>query len=147
MYETFNVWIAPYLVPVSYTHLLCAGILLLSPLSPAALAFGEADVVHLRTVEDLERLAQNCTLDSWSLGKTIYLESDLHLAGTEFTPIPTFGGTFEGQGHTISGLSITGSGNARGPVSYTHLDVYKRQGQGPAAHRGQGICGKRRRHH
>lgn len=101
-----------------FLSLLCAGILLLSPLSPAALAFGEADVVHLRTVEDLERLAQNCTLDSWSLGKTIYLESDLHLAGTEFTPIPTFGGTFEGQGHTISGLSITGSGNARGLFRY-----------------------------
>lgn len=36
----------------------------------------------------------------------------------DFAPIPTFGGTFEGQGHTISGLSITGSGNVRGLFRY-----------------------------
>ena len=91
---------------------------------------------------------RNCTLDSWSQGKTVYLESDIDLTGVDFSPIPTFGGTFEGQGYTISGLSLTDSGNVQGlfryiqpagivrdlnitggltPVSYTHLDVYKRQ--------------------
>ncbi|MDQ9822655.1 GLUG motif-containing protein, partial [Acinetobacter sp. 163] len=34
---------------------------------------------------------------------------DLSLEGVAFTPIPTFGGSFDGQGHTISGLSITES--------------------------------------
>ena len=52
----------------------------------------------LRTAEDLAELSRNCTLDSWSQGKTVYLEADLDLSGTEFAPIPTFGGTFEGQG-------------------------------------------------
>lgn len=51
-------------------------------------------------------------------GELVRLEADIDLSGTDFTPIPTFGGTFEGQGHTISGLSITGSGNVRGLFRY-----------------------------
>ncbi len=77
-----------------------------------------SDTVYLRTAEDLAELSRNCTLDSWSQGKTVYLEADIDLTGVEFFPIPTFGGTFEGQGHTISGLSITGSGNVRGLFRY-----------------------------
>ena len=87
-------------------------------MAPAALAAGSADAVYLRTAEDLAELSQNCTLDSWSQGKTVYLEADIDLTGTDFAPIPTFGGTFEGQGHTISGLSLTGSGNVRGLFRY-----------------------------
>lgn len=98
--------------------LLLAAVLLLSLAAPAALAAGSADVVYLRTAEDLAELSKNCTLDSWSQGKTVYLEADIDLTGTDFAPIPTFGGTFEGQGHTISGLSLTGSGNVRGLFRY-----------------------------
>ena len=98
--------------------LLLAAVLLLSLMAPAALAAGSADVVYLRTAEDLAELSKNCTLDSWSQGKTVYLEADIDLTGADFVPIPTFGGTFEGQGHTISGLSLTGSGNVRGLFRY-----------------------------
>lgn len=38
--------------------------------------------------------------------------------GIDFTPIPTFSGTFQGNGHTISGLTLTGSGNVRGLFRY-----------------------------
>ena len=41
------------------------------------------------------------------------LENDLDLHSIDFTPIPTFSGTFQGNGHTISGLTLTGSGNGR----------------------------------
>lgn len=98
--------------------LLLAAVLLPSLATPAALAAGSADVVYLRTAEDLAELSKNCTLDSWSQGKTVYLEADIDLTGADFAPIPTFGGTFEGQGHTISGLSLTGSGNVRGLFRY-----------------------------
>ena len=98
--------------------LLLAAVLLLSLAAPAALAAERSDTVYLRTAEDLAELSRNCTLDSWSQGKTVYLEADIDLTGVEFFPIPTFGGTFEGQGHTISGLSITGSGNVRGLFRY-----------------------------
>ena len=98
--------------------LLLAAVLILSLVAPAALAAESIGSIYLRTTEDLAELSRNCTLDSWSQGKTVYLEADIDLTGVDFSPIPTFGGTFEGQGHTISGLSITGSGNVRGLFRY-----------------------------
>ncbi len=91
-----------------------------SPLSaPCCSGRWDAPIPFIvRTAEDLVQLAENCTLDSWSQGRIVRLEADIDLTGVDFTPIPTFGGTFEGQGHTISGLSITGSGNVRGLFRY-----------------------------
>ncbi len=66
----------------------------------------EAGSIHISSAEDLIDLARSCTLDTWSRGKTVILDGDIDLGGTEFAPIPTFGGTFEGKGHTISGLEI-----------------------------------------
>ena len=100
-----------------FLSLLLAGVLLLTPAVPALAAEG-SDTVRLRTADDLVQLSRSCTLDSWSRGKTVILEADIDLSGRDFAPIPTFGGTFEGQGHTISGLSITGSGNVRGLFRY-----------------------------
>ena len=88
---------------------LLAAVLLASLAAPAALAAEGGDTVFVRTAEDLVQLAENCTLDSWSQGRIVRLEADIDLSGTDFTPIPTFGGTFEGQGHTISGLDAQGN--------------------------------------
>lgn len=101
-----------------FVSLLSAAALLLSLMSPAVLAAGDAGAVHLRSAEDLAAFSRNCTLDSWSQRKTVYLESDIDLTGVDFSPIPTFGGTFEGHGHTISGLSLTDSGNVQGLFRY-----------------------------
>ena len=101
-----------------FLSLLLAAVLIFTLIAPAALAAGSIDSIYLCTAEDLTELSRNCTLDSWSKGKTVYLEADIDLTGVDFTPIPTFGGTFEGQGHTISGLSLTGSGNVRGLFRY-----------------------------
>ena len=68
--------------------LLLAAVLLLSIAAPAALAAGRSDTVYLRTAEDLAELSRNCTLDSWSQGKTVYLEADIDLTGVDFSPIP-----------------------------------------------------------
>ena len=67
------------------------------------------DSVHIKTAEDLCRLSESCTLDTWSQGKTVQLDGDISLEGVDFTPIPSFGGVFKGNGHTISGLYISGS--------------------------------------
>ena len=95
--------------------LLLAAVLVLS-LCPAVFAQeGDGDgtaadeIIYIRSMEDLLALAKNCTLDTWSRGRTVELESDLSLEGTGFTPIPSFGGTFNGNGHTISGLHLTGA--------------------------------------
>ena len=98
--------------------LILAGIMLSWTVFPALLAAAETDTVFIRTAEDLADLAENCTLDSWSRTKTVFLENDIDLTDEDFSPIPTFGGTFEGQGHTISGISLTESGDVQGFFRY-----------------------------
>ena len=85
---------------------LLSAVLFLSAMAPAALAEEEQQVISISTAEELVQLSKNCSLDSWSQGKTIRLEKDISLSGVDYQPIPTFGGTFEGQGHTISGLNM-----------------------------------------
>ena len=78
----------------------------------------EESAITISSVEDLQRFGQNCALDTWSQGKTVTLTADLDLSGVDFAPIPTFGGTFLGQGHTISGLQITAAGSTQGLFRY-----------------------------
>ena len=59
------------------------------------------NAIRISSVKDLEELSENCILNSWSQDKIVILEKDLDLSGTDFTPIPSFGGIFLGQGHTI----------------------------------------------
>ena len=68
--------------------------------------------VYIETVDDLIELAENCTLDSWSRDVTVMLKNNINVKGSGFTQIPTFGGTFEGNGYTVSGMDI----NANEPV-------------------------------
>ena len=84
------------------TALLMAAVLMCTLAVPGILA--AENTITIKTVEDLMDLSRNCTLDTWSRGKTVILENDLDLQRTDFTPIPTFGGTFQGNGHKISGL-------------------------------------------
>lgn len=84
-----------------------AAVFLLALLLPCAVLAVDASVITIRSAEDLERLSQSCALDTWSQGKTVVLTADIDLNGADFTPIPTFGGTFEGGGHTVSGLSLS----------------------------------------
>ena len=69
----------------------------------------DMQIVKIKKAKDLLRLAENCSLDSWSVDKKVVLEADIDLTGTKFEPIPVFGGIFDGQGHTVSGLEMTAS--------------------------------------
>ena len=89
--------------------------LLLSLAAPVGAAGSR---ITIRPPEVLGELSRRCSLDSWSRGKTVVLSADLDLSDVEFSSIPTFGGTYDGQGYTISGLTITGSGNVRGLFRY-----------------------------
>ena len=66
------------------------------------------ETISVYTPEDLAALGENCVLDTWSLDKQVVLEADISLSEVDFAPIATFGGIFEGNGHVISGLDITG---------------------------------------
>lgn len=61
--------------------------------------------IEISTLEDLIELSENCRLDTWSIDKRIILKEDISVYGTEFTSIRTFGGYFEGMGHTIRGIN------------------------------------------
>ena len=98
--------------------LLTAAVLTLPLMIPAVPAAQSGDTVVIRTVSDLLELAENCTLDTWSQDKLVRLEADLDLSGSGFAAIPTFGGTFIGNNHTISGLSITADGSHQGLFRY-----------------------------
>lgn len=76
------------------------------------------ETISLSTAEELLSLVDSCRLDTWSVGRLVILEKDIDLSGTDFTGIPTFGGTFDGNGYTIRGLSITKEGNVQGLFRY-----------------------------
>ena len=78
----------------------------------------EKETFHIGTVDDLLQLADSCRLDSWSKNRTVYLDADLELTGSGFAGIPSFSGVFEGQGHTISGLSLVDDGSVIGFFRY-----------------------------
>ena len=75
-------------------------------MEPAAAASG--DTLYIREANDFVKLSRSCSLDTWSRGKTVVLLSDISMEGIGFVPIPSFGGTFDGGGHTVSGLKISG---------------------------------------
>ena len=89
----------------------------------AALADGETEEApgvsyYINGLEDLLTLADSCAVDSYSQNVTVYLQTDLDLTGSGFDSIPTFGGVFEGGGHTISGLNLTANRSHTGFFRY-----------------------------
>ncbi len=76
----------------------------------------ETIVIH--NAAELLSLAEKCTLDTWSYGKTVVLANDIDLAGTAYTSIPVFSGTFDGGGHTIRNLKIDYSGSTLGFIRH-----------------------------
>ncbi|NLG04338.1 MAG: hypothetical protein GX567_11005, partial [Clostridia bacterium] len=75
-------------------------------------------VVQITNTEEFLAFAKNCSLDSWSQDKLVYLKTDLNLASVEFDTIPTFGGYFYGEGHTITGLYMKTEGSNVGLFKY-----------------------------
>ena len=87
---------------------LLAALMLLACL-PVTQADAAGNTIRISSEAELRNLAASCALDTWSRDKNVVLDSDLTLADPSFLPIPTFGGSFDGQGHTIHNVSITDS--------------------------------------
>ena len=93
----------------------CAALLLAAALAltVALPVFAEgtqsSDIFYIDSVSQLLELAEKCSVDSWSRGKTVVLRQDLSLKGFDWEPIPAFSGTFEGNGHTLRDLELTSS--------------------------------------
>ncbi len=83
-------------------------------LPPAVIAGGAENEVHISSAEDLVKFASACVYDKYSKGKTFVLDCDISLSGTDLLTIPSFGGEFLGNGHTVSELIITEKGTEMG---------------------------------
>ena len=98
------------------TALLLAAWLLVGLVQP--MAWAATDEITISSAGEFAEFSKNCSLDTWSQGKTFRLTADISLSTVNFTPIPTFGGTFLGGGHTISGLQVDSSGSTLGLFRY-----------------------------
>ena len=76
------------------------------------------DAIYLSTPEDILTLAESCISDAWSREKVFVLKNDIDLSGVGFGSIPSFGGTFLGQGFTITGFRLNGQMSAYGFFRY-----------------------------
>ena len=81
-------------------------------------AANETADVTIDSVQDFLLFAQSCRLDTYSMGLTVSLNADLDLSGEAFDGIPIFSGTFLGNGHTLSGISVTTEGSTVGVFRY-----------------------------
>ena len=89
-------------------------LVLLASLCPAALAAERT--VSVGSLDGLQALARRCASDEYSRGLTVTLTADVD-AGGEALSIPIFLGTFDGQGHCITGLRLTQSASDIGLFS------------------------------
>lgn len=97
-------------------------VILLTRMVPVQSVEPNPQIVHISSIDDLFLLSENCSFDRWSQGITVVLDGDIDLKGEAFTPIPIFGGIFDGNGYTIRGLSITVEGSNQGLFRYLQDD-------------------------
>ena len=88
-----------------------------NPANTAASSQSSRKELVISDAAGLIQLSESCRLDSYSKELYVTLSADITLTG-EFTPIPVFGGIFDGNGHTISGLNVTGDGSYSGLFRY-----------------------------
>ena len=83
-----------------------------------AAAAEEGTTLRILRQKQFLDFAENCRLDSYSRNLSVVLLTDIDLTGVDFAGIPIFCGNFDGNGHTISGLSITQDGSNMGLFRY-----------------------------
>lgn len=74
--------------------------------------------LSISTADEFLSFARNCVLDSYSWELNVYLADDIDLSGRDFEGIPIFCGSFDGQGHTISGVKLQRKGSVQGLFRY-----------------------------
>ena len=87
-----------------------------------ALENRETDIVveeiSISNKEEFLKFARKCQDDYYSYGRVFNLQDDIDLSGSSFDGIPYFAGTFNGNGHTVSGLKISREGSDYGFFRY-----------------------------
>lgn len=84
----------------------------------------KGDAVTISSAKDYFNLVKDCKTDTFSRGKTVILLNDIDLSHTDFKSIPTFGGTFKGNGHKITGVNISSKGSYLGLFRYLQKGAF-----------------------
>lgn len=71
-------------------------------------------ILQIHNEKQFLKFAEDCRLDANSQDLEVQLYADLNLAGFDFQGIPLFLGSFQGNGHTISGVSLSADGSNLG---------------------------------
>ncbi len=96
--------------------LLCLCVMLMTFAVPSGSV--SANEITISGIDDFIEFAENCRIDSYSRNLSVKLTSDIDFTGLEFIPVPVFCGSFDGDGHTISGISMTKDGSVQGVFRY-----------------------------
>ena len=105
--------------------ILACGALMLGSLPVGAFADEKAakakdsESIKISSAEEFVEFSKKCSMDSYSAGKSFVLTSDIELTHSGFEPVPYFAGSFDGAGHTVSGLRLTSDGSVKGLFRYT----------------------------
>ena len=78
----------------------------------------DADTITISCKEDFFEFSKNCTLNTYSQGKTVNLTCNIDFTNEAFSPVPVFGGVFNGNGYTISGINLQKGGSHQGLFRY-----------------------------
>lgn len=99
-------------------NILTAAVLLLVLLAasipvPFTAKAGEG-ILEIRSKEDWISFAENCRIDSYSEGLQVFLKTDLDLTGESGITVPVFCGSFNGEGHSVTGIWLEASTDTMG---------------------------------
>ena len=100
----------------------CILISLIIPLALPMTSFASEETIYINNADEFIEFAKKCSYDAWSIGKTFALSADISLEGKDFESIPSFSGTFDGNGHTISGINLIGAYSPAGLFSTLEKD-------------------------
>lgn len=93
-------------------------IMLVSSIAPLFTVFAKGDAFTVYDEKDYLKLVKLCKTDTNSADLVVELKNDIDVSKIKFAPIPTFSGTFNGNGYTVDGVNITSKGSYKGLFRY-----------------------------
>lgn len=81
------------------------------------------DTLHISTIKQWNKLAEDCSLDSYSKNLKVVLDKDLEFDDDNFDSIPYFQGSFDGQGHKLKGIKLQREEKISGVFRITGKDA------------------------
>ncbi len=89
-----------------------------APYSTGVLEKDDSGAYTISSLEDYLTFAEGCKTDSFSQGQRFVLTKDISFADREFISVPSFSGVFEGNGHKLTGITVSGDACGFGAFRY-----------------------------